>query len=62
MGAGRVDASGHVSHEEGPLDTAQEGLERALDAATGFIRERPVAALLGAVAVGWLIGKLASRR
>jgi ElaB/YqjD/DUF883 family membrane-anchored ribosome-binding protein len=51
-----------VTHEEGPVDTAQAGLERALETATNFIRDRPVAALVGAVALGWVVGKLASRR
>jgi ElaB/YqjD/DUF883 family membrane-anchored ribosome-binding protein len=59
--AGRVDRR-DVTHEEGPLDTAQAGFDRAVEAATEFIRERPVAALVGAVALGWVVGKLASRR
>ncbi len=58
---GRVDGR-EVTHEERPLDTAQASLDRAMEAATEFIRERPVAAIVGAVALGWVVGKLASRR
>lgn len=43
------------------LDQMEDSLtllnERALD----FIRERPVVALLGAVALGFIVGKIASR-
>jgi ElaB/YqjD/DUF883 family membrane-anchored ribosome-binding protein len=53
---------GGFTREEGPFDTAQATLERALDSATEFIRERPVAALAGAVALGWFIGRMASSR
>ena len=61
-GAAAGGPQGVIDREEGPLDTAQAGLESALEAATQFVRERPAAALLGALAVGWLVGKLASRR
>lgn len=32
------------------------------DQAATFIRERPTAALIGAVAIGFLVGRVASRR
>lgn len=47
---------------EETLARAREELEHYVERAAGFIRERPVASVAGAVALGWLIGRIASRR
>ena len=44
------------------LEQAREKLSDFNTRAKAFIRERPGTCLLGAVAAGYLIGKLASRR
>lgn len=44
------------------LERAREELDHYVERASDFIRERPVVAVVGAVAVGWLIGRIASRR
>lgn len=43
------------------IDQTREAVSQALDQASEFIRERPLVCLAGAVAVGYLVGKLASR-
>lgn len=64
--------NGGMQHNTGPLagrDDMDEVMERAraevdryVTVAADFIRERPLASLAGAVAIGFLIGKIASRR
>jgi ElaB/YqjD/DUF883 family membrane-anchored ribosome-binding protein len=43
------------------IDQGREAVDHALETAAEFIRERPLACLAGALAVGYLIGKIASR-
>jgi ElaB/YqjD/DUF883 family membrane-anchored ribosome-binding protein len=43
------------------LDQSRAAVEQAMETAADFIRERPIICLAGAVAVGYLIGKLVSR-
>ncbi|GAC1603455.1 MAG: hypothetical protein NVS4B10_16050 [Myxococcales bacterium] len=43
------------------LDHTREVMGQALDQAAEFIRERPLASLAGAIALGYLFGKVASR-
>lgn len=43
------------------LDHTREVMGQALDQASEFVRERPLASLFGAVALGYLFGKVASR-
>jgi ElaB/YqjD/DUF883 family membrane-anchored ribosome-binding protein len=47
---------------EEAMENARAELDRYVSMASDFIRERPVACIAGAVAVGFLVGKLASRR
>jgi ElaB/YqjD/DUF883 family membrane-anchored ribosome-binding protein len=54
-----VDAQAQIQEA---LENARAELDRYLSTAADFIRERPVVCVAGAVAVGYLIGKLASRR
>jgi ElaB/YqjD/DUF883 family membrane-anchored ribosome-binding protein len=44
------------------IENARAELEGYVEAAADFIRERPVVCVAGAVAIGYLIGKIASRR
>ncbi len=44
------------------LEQAQEQLEAVNEQVKGFIRKNPGTTLLGAAALGFLIGKWASRR
>lgn len=44
------------------IEEAKEQLQRVNVRVTGFIRENPGTALLCAVGIGYLIGKLASRK
>lgn len=43
------------------IDQSRAAVEQAMETAADFIRERPIICLAGAVAVGYLIGKLVSR-
>jgi ElaB/YqjD/DUF883 family membrane-anchored ribosome-binding protein len=43
------------------LEQGREAVDQALNTAAEFIRERPIACLAGALAIGYLIGKIASR-
>jgi ElaB/YqjD/DUF883 family membrane-anchored ribosome-binding protein len=43
------------------IDQSRVAVEKAMETAADFIRERPIVCLAGAVAVGYLIGKLVSR-
>jgi ElaB/YqjD/DUF883 family membrane-anchored ribosome-binding protein len=44
------------------IENARVEVERYVNTAADFIRERPVACVAGALAVGFLVGKLASRK
>lgn len=48
--------------EENALERAQRKMKDLQQKTTSFIRENPSVALLGALAAGYLVGKLASRR
>ncbi|HEX4383670.1 MAG TPA: hypothetical protein VH083_11995 [Myxococcales bacterium] len=43
------------------IDQSRVSVEKAMETAADFIRERPIVCLAGAVAIGYLIGKLVSR-
>jgi len=47
---------------EETMEAARRQLDEALETAADFVRQRPVVCLAGAVALGFLVGKLASRR
>ena len=51
-----------IEQFEEMMERAREELDHYVERATGFIRERPLVAVGGAIAIGWLIGRLASRR
>jgi ElaB/YqjD/DUF883 family membrane-anchored ribosome-binding protein len=43
------------------LEQSRVAVEHAMETAAGFIRERPIICLAGAVTIGYLVGKLVSR-
>jgi ElaB/YqjD/DUF883 family membrane-anchored ribosome-binding protein len=43
------------------LEQGRAALDQALDAASQFIRERPIVCLAGALAFGYVLGKIVSR-
>lgn len=57
------DAARQLQERFGPqLDEARQNLADLNRRVTGFIKENPGTCLLGALAVGFVIGKIASRR
>ena len=43
------------------LEQGREALDQALNTASDFIKERPIVCLAGALAFGYLLGKIVSR-
>jgi ElaB/YqjD/DUF883 family membrane-anchored ribosome-binding protein len=43
------------------VEQTKQAVDQAVEQVTDFIREKPIACLAGALAVGYVIGKLASR-
>jgi ElaB/YqjD/DUF883 family membrane-anchored ribosome-binding protein len=43
------------------VEQTKQAVDQALEQAATFIRERPIVCLAGALAFGYLIGKVASR-
>ena len=43
------------------VEQTKEALDQAMDQAAEFIRERPIVCLAGALALGYVIGKIVSR-
>ncbi len=56
----RIEEGYHELEER--YDNARTQLRRANDRAVDFIRENPAICIVGAVGVGYLVGRLASRR
>lgn len=55
----------HLAPPESPVPAALQEVEqrvaRVNDTVISFVRERPVTCLVGAVALGFIVGKLAAR-
>lgn len=63
---GRGAASGilnklSVEEAQEMIEETRVAVDQALEVASGFIRERPILCLAGALAIGYLIGKIVSR-
>jgi ElaB/YqjD/DUF883 family membrane-anchored ribosome-binding protein len=43
------------------VEQTKEAVDQAVEQASMFIRERPIACLAGALAIGYLLGKIVSR-
>jgi len=43
------------------VEQTRAAVDNALEVASGFIRERPILCLAGALAIGYVVGKIVSR-
>lgn len=43
------------------IEQTQKAMDQAVETASTFIRERPLACLAGALALGYVVGKIVSR-
>jgi len=59
--AARILSSFNPEEAQHMLEQGREAVDQALNTAAEFIRERPIACLAGALAIGYVIGKIASR-
>jgi ElaB/YqjD/DUF883 family membrane-anchored ribosome-binding protein len=59
--AGRILGNFNPEDAQQMLEQGREAVDQALKAASDFIRERPMVCLAGALALGYLLGKIASR-
>jgi ElaB/YqjD/DUF883 family membrane-anchored ribosome-binding protein len=51
----------NVEDAQQVMEQTRAAVDQAVEAASGFIRERPILCLAGAVAIGYVIGKIVSR-
>jgi ElaB/YqjD/DUF883 family membrane-anchored ribosome-binding protein len=51
----------HIEDAQQVMDQTREAVDQAVSAASEFIRERPIVCLAGALALGYVIGKIVSR-
>ncbi len=51
----------NVEDAQRMIDETRAAVDRTLETAATFIRERPIACLAGALALGYVIGKIVSR-
>ncbi len=51
----------NVEDAQQVMEQTREAMDNALSAASEFIRERPIVCLAGALALGYVIGKIVSR-
>jgi ElaB/YqjD/DUF883 family membrane-anchored ribosome-binding protein len=62
-GSGSSGILGDVSVEDAQqlVEQTRQAVDQAVEQAAGFIRERPIVSLAGALAIGYLLGKIVSR-
>lgn len=60
---GAASALGNFQVEDAArmMEQGREAVDTALQAAEDFVRERPLLSLAGALAIGYVIGKIVSR-
>ena len=51
----------NVEDAEQVIEQTRAAVDQAVETAADFIRERPILCLAGAVAIGYVIGKIVSR-
>lgn len=51
----------NVDDAQQMMEQTREAMDKALSTASDFIRERPMVCLAGALALGYVIGKIVSR-
>ena len=59
--AGGVLSNVNLEEAQQVIEQTRAAVDSALETAAEFIRERPIACLAGALAVGYVIGKIVSR-
>lgn len=59
--AGGILGNLNVEDAQQMMEQTRAAVDQALDSASGFIREKPILCLAGALALGYVIGKIASR-
>jgi ElaB/YqjD/DUF883 family membrane-anchored ribosome-binding protein len=62
-GHGTAGILGNFNSEDAQqmIEQGRAALDQALDTASQFIRERPIVCLAGALAFGYVLGKIVSR-
>lgn len=59
--AGGILSNLNVEDAQQVIDQTRAAVDQALETASTFIRERPIVCLAGALALGYVIGKIVSR-
>jgi ElaB/YqjD/DUF883 family membrane-anchored ribosome-binding protein len=59
--AGGILGNINVEDAQQVIEQTRVVVDQALDTASDFIRERPILCLAGALAIGYVIGKIVSR-
>jgi ElaB/YqjD/DUF883 family membrane-anchored ribosome-binding protein len=59
--AGGILSNINVEDAQQVMEQTRAAVEQAVDTASDFIRERPILCLAGALAIGYVIGKIVSR-
>jgi ElaB/YqjD/DUF883 family membrane-anchored ribosome-binding protein len=60
-GAASILSNLNVEDAEQVIEQTRAAVGQALEAASDFVRERPIICLAGALALGYVIGKIVSR-
>ena len=62
-GRGAASFVGNLNAEDAQqmIEQSREAVEQAMETAASFIRERPILCLAGALALGYVVGKIVSR-
>ena len=59
--AGGILSNINVEDAQQAVEQARAAVDHAIETASDFIRERPIVCLAGALALGYIIGKIVSR-
>ncbi len=59
--AGGILSNINVEDAQQVIEQTRAAVDQALETASDFIRERPIVCLAGALALGYVIGKIVSR-
>jgi len=60
-GAGGILNKINVDEAQQVMEQTRAAVDQAVETASDFIRERPILCLAGALAIGYVIGKIVSR-
>ncbi len=59
--AGGILSNVNIEDAQQVIEQTRAAVDQALETASDFIRERPIVCLAGALALGYVIGKIVSR-